>query len=206
MTFVPVLNTVQTNLKFVGPNGQTVENILYWVRDTAWTVGDLADLAIAIATRWNAGPRAQTIASYALNSVYARDLTTENSAVYENFIVPPAAGTRAGNNMPANVTWAIKFSTGIAGRSFRGRNYLVGLAEAEITGDYISSTYGAAYLAAWSAMIAAVETDADVIHCVVSRYSNGVPRVAGLATPVISYGSADLRVDTQRRRLAESGA
>jgi len=40
---------------------------------------------------------------------------------------------------------------------------------------------------------------------VVSRYANGAPRAAGVATTVTSVGLTDFRVDTQRRRLIGEG-
>src|SRR6476661_7974207 len=41
--------------------------------------------------------------------------------------------------------------------------------------------------------------------CVVSYYHLGVPRAAGLVTPITNSSLADLHIDSQRRRLAGRG-
>ena len=205
MPFIPVENTAQVNIRYESANQSILENVIYFLRVLAWTAEDLADLLDSVSAGWDNQMRGDVSTAISLLNLSARDLTTENGLYAELAIAQPHAGTHAGGVLPASVTWAVKFTTGFIGRSFRGRSYFVGLTEADVEGDFLQGTVGADILASYAAWMAGIENSEFVTHVVVSRYTNGFPRVAGLATPVTAYSFTDTRVDTQRRRLSGTG-
>jgi hypothetical protein len=94
----------------------------------------------------------------------------------------------------------VTFLTGVAGRSYRGRNYIPALPSAAGATDRTWTN------AAVAAVNSAYETfdlalpGVDSEHVVLSRANEGAPRVSGVATPVIGY-RANVQMFTQRRRL-----
>ena len=105
--------------------------------------------------------------------------------------------------MPNATTIAVKKNTGRAGRSYRGRVYHVGLTEIQVQDNRITPTATAAINTAYSTLI----TRYTAINCewvVASTQNNNVPRVVGVATPIVGV-SVDPVIDSQRRRLPGRG-
>ena len=108
-----------------------------------------------------------------------------------------------------------KLSTGVAGRSFRGRLFLSGVPEGSFDGNLLGGSAPADMRNGLFALKANIVA-AGGTWVVVSRYSGytqsppkykkvPTPRTAGIATPVDNI-SVDVRLASQRRRLAGRGA
>lgn len=208
MAFIPVANTARVCLKYTLFD-QQVCNIMWFEGSDPWDAAALLDLCTQL-NSWVVG-ELQPIRSNSLifTGSEARDMTTESAPSVEAPLATPVAGTLTGGGTPGNVALAIKFATGLTGRSFRGRNYMAGLDPDQITGNEISTGLRDAYLAAFDELgTYLVSTAAE--HVVVSLFSgtdlNGapIPRAAGVTTPVISY-VVDRFVDSMRRRLTGRG-
>jgi hypothetical protein len=130
-----------------------------------------------------------------------RDLTVEAGAVYDYTFLTAEAGSESTALLPANATIAVKFSTGLAGRSFRGRVYHPALCEGQVTLNALVAGQGSAILTFWESLLTDIASNTLSSHVVVSRIADGTPRTEGVATPVISYTLTDVKIDTQRRRL-----
>lgn len=140
-----------------------------------------------------------------MTEIYVRALDEQNAPVWIQSINPPLVGGQASPALPFNVTLAVKFTTGFAGRSFRGRHYWIGLAEGQVTGDFVIST-AADNIRGFLDTLRTQDLDAIGYDLVIlSRQHNGVPRVTGVATTVTGVSLTDYRVDTQRRRLVGEG-
>jgi len=112
-------------------------------------------------------------------------------------------GTRSGTQLPNNVTWAIRFTTGAIGRSARGRMYVCGL----VAGDVNEATNSVTTTAA-NNWLAALETHLGTAvgglgwqHVIVSRFHDNAERATGVYRQVTGYGYHDLVLDSQRGRL-----
>jgi len=140
-----------------------------------------------------------------LTNVYIRDLTTQNGNVLDFPVNPPINGSIAGAILPMHTTIAVKLTTGLAGRAYRGRIYHIGLAEGDVTGDFITNARGNAIRDAYAALRSQVIANGTWQMVVISRQLNSVPRVVGVGTPVTQLVLTDYRVDTQRRRLIGEG-
>jgi hypothetical protein len=123
----------------------------------------------------------------------------------------PAFGDLNDAPLPNNVTLTVSFRTANRGRSFRGRNYVVGLGETQVAGNTVAPSVITAFDGIYSQLLAS-PVAAIATWVVVSRFSGvdpvtkePIPRVTGIATPITSVTVVDNVVDSQRRRLPKRG-
>jgi hypothetical protein len=210
MPFVPVANTVLAELRMTADN-QFVENTLYFEYLTLPTLTEMQTLGQALIDWWDAN-----IAPLVWIGVELREVvvTALNSGTGLQATVVPAT-TQLGelnvSALPMNVSLTISFRTGLRGRSFRGRNYIVGLVEGQTTSaNEVVSATSAAFVDAYNLLLDFGQ-DIGASWVVVSRFSgvdgNGdpIPRAAGVTTPITSVLVVDNIVDSQRRRLPGRG-
>lgn len=103
-----------------------------------------------------------------------------------------------------NVAGVITWRTGLAGRSFRGRSYIAGLAEGTVDdGDgVIEPSDQATWLAAPGEFMDQLDANLPAANLViVSTISDGEPRDPALATSVTA-AQARIPLRTQRRRVS----
>lgn len=206
MAFIPVPETAEVTMVYTGPNSNRMVNVYHYVRPTlGWDADSLGDLGEALLSWENTVAKAQRSNQITCIGVECRDLSVQDSFVVSVAAIPPIVGTVPSPVLPANVTFAVSFRTPFAGRSFRGRSYWIGLAEGDVTGDFIATARSQGILAAVTDLMDTVPTALNAQLAVVSRFNNGVARSTGIATPVTSIILVDLRVDTQRRRLVGEG-
>lgn len=139
---------------------------------------------------------------WSLTQIRIRDLTTENGAQHVTFGNGGAVGQLAGDPLPGGVALALKKSTGMAGKSARGRIYTVGHNSSQLNslnGNQFDVTVCDAFVAAFDALLADLQAiNAPMV--VLSRWSNKVLRAAGLARAVVNFVCVDMQVDSQRGR------
>jgi len=115
-------------------------------------------------------------------------------------VTPARLGTQTGDKAPGNVSFVIKFLTGLTGRSARGRVYMCGLTETQLAGDKVTTAYGDAARTVWEELAGALG-GTGFEHVVLSRYTDGVLRENALPRLITSYAITDYTVDTRRLRL-----
>lgn len=202
MPFIPAERCAMLELVFTY-DGQICENTLYFVDDVGWTVLKMNSLAAALKTWWDTNIKANVPPTLSLDLIRVTDLTTQTSPGIEYSTGLPLAGTSGGAQLPNNVTGSVTFLTDQRGRSFRGRNYVLGLMEVQVTGNLLSSGIVAVWEAAYEDLIALAVT-LDHVWVVLSRFSLKAPRAAGVMTPVTGARMNNV-VDSQRRRLPGRG-
>lgn len=190
-------------------DSQRLENTLYFLSPSPITIGMLVTLGGVLNDWWQANWQPLVATEVELTEIFLADLTSETGSIYSFVAGLPLGGTVGAEAMPANVAPCISFRTGVRGRSFRGRNYLIGIDVDNVASNHIAADYLTDAIDAYNALATAVAAE-DWQHAVVSRYSGytvvdgkkvPTPRVAGLATPVLSYAFTDDVVDSQRGRL-----
>lgn len=204
MPFIPVPNTLAIDVIYE-LDGQRVENTLYAeAADVPWDEDSILGMLNAIR-----GIIVTDLLPLLANSIQLVQLigtlldAVDSIAVTLN-VSPPVAGGVSGGAMPNNVTYTIQFKTLLRGRSFRGRNYVPGLPRSEVTGNAISASLRTGLLDFYSTLQALIEAG-GATWVVVSRFSNGLPRVTGVTTPITGPATADTVTDSQRRRLPGRG-
>ena len=109
------------------------------------------------------------------------------------------AGTDiSGSSLPGNVAFVLSFRTANRGRSGRGRNYIGGLNEDDVTGNLLTEAKANLFRDAYSAFLS--EALFPYRWVVVSRYNDGVKRAEGLVQTVTTVLYTDLTVDSMRGR------
>jgi len=208
MAYVPVENTAMVEMRYTLA-GEPTENTLYFQAATPYDVSSLTALGLAIRDWWVTDIFALQSIACALREVFVTDLTTDSSPAVSVTAGLPSNGSVGGEVMPNNVAPCISFKTANRGRSFRGRNYLMGFGVDQIGQNEVAAGVADDYTTAYNNLIA-VAGALDLVWVVVSRFSGftivdgkkvPTPRVAGIATPIVNAVFTDLTVDSQRNRL-----
>lgn len=212
MAFIPALNTARVEMS----QSQEIQKVMnvYHVKNTAaWTEPDLLALATLFDTWWTAEIAPGIAPTITLDRVVARDLTTENGIAVEHTAGLPKPGTGGdGGQLPNNVTLAIKWTTGLAGRSFRGRTYHIGVNNGDLTPDkqHVTTVVATALRGHYANLL--TRLDAAGYQLAVASFYHGVdpvthkpiPRTAAVVTGIIDAG-VETTLDSQRRRLPGRG-
>lgn len=164
----------------------------------AYGIADLADLATVIESQLVTPLATGQAPIVHYTNIHLRDLDSVSGAVFDNPLTN--VGSETHDPVQNQVCMTVTFLTGVAGRSYRGRNYIAGLTVEELAD---SKTWAASQQVfidglyeTFDAALPSVQSE----HVVLSRFSGGAPRLSGVATPVIGY-RANAQVYTQRRRL-----
>jgi len=210
MPFVPVENTalVETRMMF---DGQKCENTIWVENEAAWDGASLAELASEVKDWWVANYAGLVTFGTSLTEVVATDMSSDTGP-QASVAGGGEVGLGSGAPFPGGTSFVVSFRTALRGRSFRGRNYIVGVPEASrslISG--VDSDYVEACVNAYTALLDAIST-AGWTWVIASRFSgvdpdthNPIPRVAGVTTPVTNVVCTDATLDSQRRRLPGRG-
>lgn len=143
--------------------------------------------------------------SVVLNRIKLRALDSPSAPVHEYTLVSPRSGIFAAA-APNNVTFAIKATTGYAGRSQRGRWYWVGVAgDGVVNGTTLLQARATQYVTALNNFKNDLATGGFTMT-VVSFRSNKAWRSEGQALPIQSFVAVDLNLDSMRRRLVGRGS
>jgi hypothetical protein len=185
--------------------GQKCENVFNVKSPTAVDAAALTRIANKmktwLTTYW--APLALTAAS--TSKMILLDLTAEGSFFLETPISPSIVGTDGNTALPAGSTLAIKWGTGLAGRSHRGRTFHVGLSTFQLTGNIVTLARAAVFATNYGALITTLASGGTVDKLVIlSRCQDGDWIVPAEVTEVTTC-TVDQAIDSQRRRLQGRG-
>ena len=202
MPFIPIPNTVRCELRFT-QDSQQVANIFHVWKDEPLTVGDLNTIG-AVFVNWWSGMSSFIGDTVTFREIDMRDQSSVGAIgiLYNTGL--PITGTAVGAVLPNHVTAAIKWGTGLTGRSYRGRTYHIGLTEGQVTDNELTSLIITDLLLVYNELISDMTT-AGYSLVVASRYANNAPRTTGIVTPILTAAFADVVVDSQRKRLPGRG-
>lgn len=203
MAFIPVPNVASFEILWTYQS-EECENVVYFQRDSGWNAQNLFDFAGAIYGNVVNLILPTSPNSLVLRGVKGTDLTTDFAPTAEYTEAAPDPGLSNAQAAPNNVSLAITFRTGARGRTARGRNYVVGIQEDEVSNNFVANSVVDRWMSLYDVFVgSAFKASADWV--VVSRYVNNAPRAQGLARPVTTYGPVDQTVDSMRRRLPGRG-
>lgn len=210
MPFVPVQNValVETRCTL---DFQQVENTLYFRFPAIPGSSVLTTLGNEVLTWWQNVFAPLVSSALVLREVVVTDLS---SATGPQVTVVPTGLLQGGNligPIANSNTLTVSFRTANRGRSFRGRNYVLGLSSSDLSGaNNIKGTTITALVTAYEGLFD-VADNASAVWVVVSRFSGvdasgkPVPRVTGISTDITTVVVVDDVLDNQRRRLPKRG-
>ena len=207
---------VKAALDFAQQDGEFAENTfgLMGSADGPYDAAQLTDIANALITWMGTGDgaghsyQAELSDNYELISVTVKDLSVVDGAI----VVAAASvvGSKASDAEQQGVAAAITARTGLSGRSFRGRTFILGLTDASVVDashpNQLASGYATNMSDAFNALPGVGGSPAissggtDFVMAVLSYRNAGADRANILPTPITSYGFHDLLTDFQRRR------
>lgn len=198
MPFVPVPDVIQLEIRATLASVD-VENTFYYL-SPAPIDQPLLDAVAEAARDYVEANESIFNANWLFREVYARDLS---SSTFLSALAP-ATGVVTGSFTdpnPNNATIALKRTSGLSGRSARGRIYWMGLAEGHTDGTNFVTTSSANNMVSWLENLDLAVAAEGVTPVIVSRFTEGAPRVEGITFPITDWSYSDTRVDTQRGRL-----
>jgi hypothetical protein len=207
MSTIPVPNGIIAEMIYTY-SGTIMENV-YWFQKTGpHTLSDLTTLAGQLRLWEQNTARTHRSATGCLTRIVCTSRHTLGAPTYEEPVDPNICGAIGAVGFPPHQTLACRHTTGLAGRSFRGRTYW-------ISGNYTTQTsdgqVGATYASNVAAVYQTLRTQlaaAGFVFSVASLYSGveyingrrrGIPRASGILTPITAT-SVDRGIDTQRHR------
>jgi len=204
MASIPVANTAEVHIRG-SHDGQFTENTFFYELGEAITDAALTALVNAISDVILSDWIPLLSGNWVGREVYARDLTSGSGLEATDTSIFGENGGVSSPDLPNNATIAIARKSGLAGRSFRGRIFWQALSAAQVTtANNLSSAVGLDIIDAINAVDAAAVL-LDWTPVIVSFFTGGAPRVAGVTTPITSWSLTNLVLDGQRRRLPGRG-
>lgn len=203
MPFVPAANCAEIAICY-NEFDQQIQNVFHVKRSTPFDLEGLA-AAAELFQGWqedDIAPLQSSSVGCSLIIARALDTATSPSIEYTTGL-PVVGGQTTDPGLPANVTVAVKWITGLRGRAYRGRTFHIGLCEGMVSGNKVNESPAAAILAAYQTLLSIIGLS-NMQLVVLSKYVDGAARTTAVATPIISC-SVDEWVDSQRRRLTGRG-
>lgn len=210
MAFQPCPGIASCVIQTTIPDTDVAENVLHMDKGSsaAWTATELTNLVNAVDT-WlttGAGGNDTVVKNLqhecTVSGIVARDLTTSTGPEVSKSI--SHAGGEVTARTAAGLSKALTLRTGLAGRSQRGRLFVIGLAADQFDGtdkNLISTATLTSLVNTWTSLIAAVKAvNAAWSWSVLSRSTGNSKRANGVAIPITSVGYSQPYVDYQRRR------
>lgn len=200
MAFQSVPQTAEIVIRYEA-NQVTSNNVLQAKLTGGYNLTDLEALAdavdAAVVSDWLALQTQDT--DYISTTVRGLEFINDKETVNND---GTGAGTVTVSGLPGNVTFSVKKSSGLTGRSARGRLYWIGIPENKLAPNenQLDSTYAGQVEDAVDAMRAAISaTDWEAV--IVSRFLDGVARTTGATFAWIASVAVNENIDSQRRRL-----
>jgi len=210
MPFVPAATVCGVQLEGVVDSCQTI-NDLYFSLPGGFILSDIQSLATNLSDWFSLEFASHLSRDWSTVAVHARGLNVPNGFVVDVSPTPTIGGADI-EAAPNNVALCISFRTGVAGRSFRGRNYVPGIPNDQILLNTFDPGWLADVKGGYDLLLpGGGALPGGWVWGVLSRFSgvdvNGdpIPRAAGVFTPIVNTLFSDSKADSQRNRLPGRG-
>lgn len=209
--FIPAPNTVSVEFMFILANSSLAENVIHIEKGAPYTLAQIQTLRTNIGSYWDSNLKNMYLDNIQFNRIRIKALDT-NIAPMEDYTWSPVkiGGRSAGGAaLPNSICCALKLSTGLAGRSNRGRIYIPvtesGALQASFQNE-LDPTYASAIITIFTAFMAQITTWDATAHMVVTSFmTGGAWRATAVNHQVIACTFVDRHIDSQRRRLTGRG-
>lgn len=201
MAFIPTANCVQGRAQYQETGGTVAENIFYFATTGVPTMSDMTEIGETFQDWALEDWTPLATINWKMVGLALRAMNEEEGLAVNFTDGFPVTGASEGGNAPLQVSYTVTWSTGLVGRSARGRTYGVGLALSSMQGSKrLTDAAQAAIDINWTALMTNMATVGHALQ-VVSFQEGGVPREAGRKLPVLDC-NVRFPLATQRRRLS----
>lgn len=200
MAFQSVPNGAEVTLVFT-QNNENLTLTLHAIKSTGYDLADITALAASVDFSVNSRllPQIVTECTYLRTEVRGLELINDDFAE-DNTNTGP--GLKIGPGLPNNVTLSVKKSSGLTGRSARGRVYFPGIPSSALSP--IENVFDSLDVDAIVTAVDNLRGDMIVggwIPVILSRITEGVERPFGVGFDWLTTSAVNIFVDSQRRRL-----
>lgn len=201
--FIPVSHAASFDFVYLAGSYYMV-NRLHLVKSTDYSLADLQS-AREVLVNWATSYWSQCFSrSVSIIRVRSKALDKQNAPFEDYTVNPPIAGGIDGVLMPLSVSFSIRMSSGLQGRSTRGRLYVPGIVINDVSGNNLT-------LSRADGIVSQLELLRELLIGdpkngklnIVSYRHNKAWRTTGQPYEVTSISYFDLRLDSQRRRLGK---
>jgi len=201
---IPVPNGIKATMVY-NLNTIRMVNVYWFTKGSPATLADLTSLANVLKTWENTAAKTYRTTGTSFVSVDCAAMDSAGLPVYTLPILPAIFGVVNTPSLPSYASIAIKHTTGLGGRSYRGRTYYIGVGQNMLNGaDMITTTVQANISGTYTTLRSSANT-AGFTMCVASLYhgvdgsGKPIPRLSGILTPILS-SDCGIGLDTQRHR------
>lgn len=201
MAFQRVPETARIEVVYLS-NARYIENNFHARLEGGYSDSDLAILAGAV----DAAVETNWLPNQADGVYYSKTVVTgldaEEDTVVENNDGAGPGGLGSSAELPDSITKAITLTSGLTGRSARGRVYWIGAIHSHLAGD--KSLWLQAAVDTWVAKVDLVRVAINAVGwlpVIVSRYHSGVKREEAITFEWKDTSYYELYVNTRRDRL-----
>lgn len=202
--FIPAPNTA--SVEFIYNNtGQISENVIHVEKGSPFTLAQLQALRGTVDT-WDSGQNSHLrTTGVTLFRIRTKALDSLGSPMEDYFLPTPRPGTITSATVPMNVAFCMKLSSGLTGRSNRGRWY-AGNFGIDNTLDPGHMTAGSVsgFVGAMNNLLTTL-SGAGYTWVVTSYRTGGAWRTTAHNVAVATVVAVDNVLDSQRRRLPGRG-
>jgi len=202
--FVSAPRTCRAQLIFDTPGGKAM-NVLHFQKSATWSEADLTTLEGDISFFWDANMSPLQSDQVEMTRVILTDIENDPGFQFDGHPSISVVGGRASTIMPGNVTVATKFGTGLAGRSYRGRSYHIGLTDDQCVGDSLVAGMADTIRDAWIDFIGGIASGATGGELVIVSYCQDKEWIDPLVITGVTTITTDDTLDSMRTRLAGRG-
>lgn len=199
MAFVPASNVLMVEVYGVYLS-VPYENTLYFFTGDGIGNANVTTLFDYLQNTFVAQMRPLLVNTFRFDGLRGTDLSAQDAPTYERVFTGGLAGTATGAGLPGGTAAVITFLTAARGRTARGRNYISGIAEDQVTGNGISTTWSTSLKTAYGKLLSANGLPASWVWGVLSRWQNKVQRSSGVFRPITQVTTTADQVGSQRRR------
>lgn len=203
--FIPIPTGCKAEVRSVF-DGQQVESVFWFAKNTAYTVDELNALADIIGAWYIDQFLPRAVPSVEGAELILTDWSEPAGLQINNIAIAGQPGSHSGNALPSNCALAVHFGTSVRGRSYQGRVYHFGLSENTVLNSVVDDAEVLAIEECYQALVDSTAELTSSQHMVIASFcGDGSWRLEGLATPITSVAVRDHVIDSQRRRLPGRG-
>lgn len=203
MAFQPCPDVARFAMEFLW-QGELAVNVYHMFLENGWNANELETACAALKDWWDDDLKAEVSSTVTLETIRARDLSSETGAQLDYTTGLPITAGSAAASAPNNCTFAVQWRTALSGRSYRGRTFHVGLTTTKYSANQLTPANATEFETIYGGLIEAIGT-AGYNMVVLSRYANGTQRNEGVYTNITSC-RINRVLDSMRRRLPGRGA
>jgi len=198
MAYQAVPNTIQVMVRG-SLAGQSMQNDFYYEHPLALTQAKVDAVTDAVDSYWNNNMLGLLPIAWTGTETYGRALDHATDFQSTSLINAGIAGQINSPPLPSLATVAIARRSAYTGRNGRGRVFWMGLTEADVSANTVSSTLTGNIADALAAMDSYLLT-LGYTGVIVSRIVDGVKLTTGQTFPIVQWLAVDNEVDTRRSR------